>query len=554
MEAGKKKHLLAPFSWLALLGMSAVPSYLVITGSAGGVRYVLALVVLLALGTFLVAVKACRGMGAGNRDADTANIHGRSEITLEELSRFWLPGKRPEQVPAQSPHSMIDMGAGGAPPPGAVEKEPVDEKKQRFTRPETTAFYADVVIPPANGFSADPEMLRCAEEVLLILDRSGGCPSVVDAAVGVAGDREHNGDYKRLKTPSGRSQYDIYREVTLLAHSLRVARLIARKGAYVAETPVLVIAALAHDLGKIPSFRREPVYAVGNHPKIGVLILKLAVKSYARLPDSVRENIERAVSRHHMGNEQEPSPYVRLLQEADWEARAAELREGMPAAKAPAAENGGGRPAAHPPAEASAERPSTSVPAYDPIEIEWFDTARFLERLLPRVNTVTDGRFVAVSMNSGTKSGAVYAQTGLVKQLADDMALEANEEINRQIEGCADPAVREELERRRGRILDYLSGGVSERYQRTMVLSVVDRLRREKKICENLMSRDYIGSRFAVHYQDGHVLEKFYAVPIRMDAFDVMPEELEARKVHGLVRNIARIEIGGRGRKGGVGS
>ena len=111
----------------------------------------------------------------------------------------------------------------------------------------------------------------------MILDEHGFCPSVVQTLKRLDADAALDGKFLSL--------------VSLDEHSYRVARMMAdlyredRRGRDCdILTPGLVIAGLAHDLGKIPAFRERHVerYAMADHPIISAAVIEETFTSNKR--------------------------------------------------------------------------------------------------------------------------------------------------------------------------------------------------------------------------------------------------------------------------------
>ena len=104
-------------------------------------------------------------------------------------------------------------------------------------------------------FEKFPQQKAVCIQLVALLDREGDCPSVVNLSGDVEGSWDEN-------------TYRILAKTTLLDHSLNVAEQVVRllsdsKAWHV--IPDTMIAALAHDLGKLESMRGY-LYSIGEHP------------------------------------------------------------------------------------------------------------------------------------------------------------------------------------------------------------------------------------------------------------------------------------------------
>ena len=143
--------------------------------------------------------------------------------------------------------------------------------------------------------------------LLTLLDTEGNIPSVV------SGQNE-----TESKIPE--NTYKMLAQVSLAEHTIHVAEEILAIVPYGANLPIALISALAHDIGKMPKFRKQ-YYSLGDHPFISVTVLE----SIGGFKDLVyKDDIMQAVRDHHL----KPKGYVgENLKEADTRARRRELME-----------------------------------------------------------------------------------------------------------------------------------------------------------------------------------------------------------------------------------
>jgi hypothetical protein len=143
--------------------------------------------------------------------------------------------------------------------------------------------------------------------LLTLLDIDGGVASVV------------SGQYEsESKLPE--NTYQMLSMVTLAEHTIHVAEEIIRLVPYGPNLPVALIAALAHDIGKIPKYRKQ-YYSLGDHAFISMTVLE-SIQGFKDLVYA--DEILQAVRDHHL----KPKTFIgEKLKEADTRARRRELVE-----------------------------------------------------------------------------------------------------------------------------------------------------------------------------------------------------------------------------------
>ena len=133
------------------------------------------------------------------------------------------------------------------------------------------AFYGEVIEPHKESLSG---VLEGINRIMELLERYGDCPSVVDTIT----DSER-GEVTRIG--------NILSKVTLRDHTFNVTRIALRllKDTYhdpVGYIPVAIIAALGHDLGKIPELRSQGPYVKADHPPTSVSIVEGDIRERQR--------------------------------------------------------------------------------------------------------------------------------------------------------------------------------------------------------------------------------------------------------------------------------
>lgn len=461
---------------------------------------------------------------------------GDEHIALSDLSKIWMP-KAGSCVPAMP---MVTVAA--------VFKAEHEQTKYVIQSPELKKFYEEIIAAKDSGFAYEPEVLNLVMEIMVLLDKYGQCPSVVEMAAG-SGQREFNNDLKHYQVAPGKSIWSVLKQVTLLEHSIGVARLAFRKAPQPDSRPTMVAAAFAHDLGKIPEFRKDPLFALGSHPAIGMLILKQKT-SFHKLLSSIQVDIERAVMDHHLRQSDRLTPCAVALQQSDDEARMKEVMamttesewknmqgpDGYFAATA-------GPPAIEKSRPEEETKGKPTKPKAERFDVSWLDLGKLIGMLKPYINIVEGGIFNAVSMRNATKSATVFMNVNLMREKANACAEEFIAKANIRIEKTAEgDKTRAELEQQRNQALQFLAGEISQQNRNSKSLAVTNRLRAEGLIDDSLIVPGYYGGYYIVRYKDGHTLDDYFAVPIRAEAFGDI-DELEKRKAVPIVANITLIEI-----------
>jgi hypothetical protein len=143
--------------------------------------------------------------------------------------------------------------------------------------------------------------------ILTLLDMEGGVASVV------------SGQYEtESKIPE--DTYKMLAMVSLAEHTIHVAEEMLNLVPYGPNLPPALIAALAHDLGKIPKYRKQ-YYSLGDHAFISMTVLE-GIQGFKEL--IYADEVLQAVRDHHL----KPKNFLgEKLKEADTKARRRELVE-----------------------------------------------------------------------------------------------------------------------------------------------------------------------------------------------------------------------------------
>jgi hypothetical protein len=234
------------------------------------------------------------------------------------------------------------------------------------------AFYGEVIEPHKEALAG---VLEGINRIMELLERYGDCPSVVDTIT----DSER-GEVTRIGS--------ILSKVTLRDHTFNVTRIALRllKDTYhdpVGYIPVTIIAALGHDLGKIPDLRGQGPYVKADHPPTSVSLVKEIFEKDKEA--HWLKMVAKAIGEHHQSATDQLSE---LLKEADGKARQMEIDQ-------------------------AEKRASLSWE-------EWFDCRELLRRVGATINvTQTGSAFRAFSLD-----GSVYCDPTFLYETARSMAAE----------------------------------------------------------------------------------------------------------------------------------
>lgn len=305
-------------------------------------------------------------------------------IPFAEASQIWTKVEF-----AEIAHIWRDIPKAEEPVPRAVG----------FEHKELTRFFNEQVRtrPFFTG-----QVLDATIDLLGLLDKHGDCPSVVN---------RHSGE------PELSVDANVFTELAktpLYLHSIHVAEEAIRRVPKGALVPKAVIAALAHDLGKLPAFY-DRFYHSASHAFTGIAVIETlpSVKNLTYF-----EEIAAAVRAHHQQSEEYLDNIVR---ESDQAARrmeissfaATEIRTGLEKCEVPVPPEQGKnmlKPGMADPfgnVVQSKDLFGTGMSlrrraARKQVDIsEWFEQERFIRDLLKIINTAQrgEGLWSALELN-----------------------------------------------------------------------------------------------------------------------------------------------------------
>jgi len=286
-----------------------------------------------------------------------------------------------------------------------------------------------------------------------------------------------------------RNQYDLLMRISLLEHSVDVAEkaieIAKRKlpDGWRAAAVRLVLCALAHDLGKLPSISGDN-YSTAGHPLHSAAFLGKLLKDHPW-----REDMAEIVKRHHERVDEKTPIELKILILADKEAREEEAER---------LSGGVGKPAA----PMVIVTPDTGGPPETRPIPEGFPVERVLEKMLPLVNRVLEnGAFVAFSQ----PDGVVYVQAETLHAAISEVARETG-------------------------FTDEFFHSTEKPVKKSCLQSFYDEFRRRGWVPEKLVSERFYGNFFWVWNPRKQGFTRTFYVPFLASAFGVPLAELEKKR------------------------
>ena len=331
---------------------------------------------------------------------------------------FWVTEKRwrkKRQTFAKITDSMVHDQAVGA----ETTVEPVSEllKPQPITNPASWkhkrihAFYQKHVAP-FEKILGTSGYLKPVTNLLSLLDAYGDCPSVVKL------NQDH--EYQEIQ-----NVYDLLSKITLLDHSLNVAeQMISDVVRSKTKDPEMImgkiiVAALGHDIGKIPDLMNGDTCRKGDHPYISYLVLKNAIFTET---SPQHEDILSAVKSHHF---QVREGFTHDLRKADQAAREMEAEQlslrGESAS--PLIQILHEQTTLESANQQQVKNPKEKGESPEVMDLSWLDLDEFLAFIEPEINRIENKTyFRAFSMNNGL----VYIMLSLVSEAVIQLAKRHN--------------------------------------------------------------------------------------------------------------------------------
>jgi len=450
-------------------------------------------------------------------------VKKQSEIKLEDLSALlWAKGKKEGHI---SIEALAPIWKEVGPQQRTKEEEITFENK------EITDFFREH-IEKATWFRKAQKQREVCTEILKILEKEGGCPSVVNVNDDVEASWDSN-------------TFTILGQVTLLEHTLNVAKeaiqlLVKTDAKHV--IPDTVVAALGHDLGKIKSIQSH-LYSLGEHPiAAGRVLAEIAL--FKKLPK--KDEISKAIKLHH----KRPDGLLgKTLKKADQLARQKELeyvvelsidkgkKENSIVQPAPSSSDslfnknlsknvcvvptstklvqGAGAvwkaqaDIFDEDTEPKQKKPKETINQMD--ISSWFDAQEFLNEIKVYINRITGRRFMAFSMSDGY----VFVQAKAIEEVARKMA-------------------------ERNGAMDIATMAADDLTMRRVLFTVVTHLRvNHDVIAREFIKDQYFGGYFNITMKGGKKMKGFYT-PFHAESFGSICE-MENQKT-GILKNFRKVE------------
>lgn len=405
-----------------------------------------------------------------------------------------------------------------------------------FKTQEVEEFFVHMIDQP--WFDQAEAHKEVCYQILRMLEEEGDCPSVVNPSNDVEASWDTN-------------TFSMLGRTTLLNHTLHVAKhtvdlMMEAESHHV--IPDAMIAALAHDIGKLPS-NRTHLYSLGEHPLAAGRILS-KIKPFKGI--NRKADITKAIKEHHM---KASSLVGKTLKKADQKARQQELEEAVdlepvtvinalgreqqtttsvgsttsnqstcsndnvtssPAPSIPPLSSGGSGSARQAEADIYGDEKEEGAKKSDrPKTINittWFDPQLFLTELKPYINQIKGRKFKAFSM----PNGIVYFQIKVIEDVIRQQAKRAN-------------------------AMDIATMGQRDKTMQTVIFSVVDQFRQHNVIATDMIKDQYFGGYFTINLRGGESTMKGYYTPFKAEAFGSIGE-LEKMKKKGLIMNFSSVD------------
>ena len=424
------------------------------------------------------------------------------EIPISKLVEIWAESKRTGQI------HIKDIA------PLWRKSTITDEERSDHTFKHSEVenwFQANISGQP--WFNQAEAHTEICYQLLRMLEAEDPCPSVVNPSNDVEASWDTN-------------TYNILGRTSLLDHSLHVAEqtidlLISAEAHHV--IPDTMVAALGHDIGKLPT-NRTHLYSLGEHPLAAGRVLA-EIQIFKQL--SHNEEISKAIKHHHM----RPEGLIgKTLKKADQKARQLELEEAVNL-QPQQAETGEKtvHESYHPAVSESNLARQADADIYGDDEktgstknssgtinqiniSSWFDSEAFLNELKPYINRLEGRRFMAFSM----PDGYVYFQARVIEEVARKLAEKA---------GAMDIATMADRDKTMQKVL----------------FSVVEQFRSgHDMIARDLINDRYFGGYFTIKMQSGKTM-KGYFTPFKAEPFGSIAELENTKK--GILKNFASVDV-----------
>lgn len=328
----------------------------------------------------------------------------------------------------------------------------------------------EALIAPYRPLLAGASSMEFLDELLRLLYEEGDVPSVVGWP-GKTSDSEYVNlrEHKHfLEILQGISLYD--HTYNVLTAALDIARDSLRQR-HDLLLPSIITAALAHDIGKIPSLWRSSNMKRHDHELVGAAKVKDMLASHDN--EVFKKNIARAVRVHHSGTDDNDT-IVRVVMDADVRAREYEI---------------------------ISQDPTFTIRPM----LEWLDLARFAEIVLPAINEISIRNRKPV-WRGMSFDGIIYCIPEYVRSILKALVFEK-------------------------RVLDYRLVRQSFVTDNRAVLVDLTSILKERGYIAYDIADGFFGLKFLFQSSIPSMrTQSLYAIPLKGELFPVKLSELEKRK------------------------
>lgn len=496
--------------------------------------------------------------------------HKKLKQLLAELSPLWTQKKAQVKLEDLASSTWKDK-----------EPEQKTKREWKFTDENIIFFWRNDILPTRISGSAK----NVIGQILEFLDKNGGCPSVVS---------EQAKSYRLGGQFDEKTTYEILHKRTLMEHSLQVAKELIRDESLKNHFEKLMIAALAHDIGKAAGFKDVKAYVTGDHPKNSVTILETEIEGYSELPYA--QEVSQAILFHHSSGG-EKNPLIKALKDLDTSARRYEVNQYIKAQKeaekerkrkeAEAAKNNGQETEQTekpeiilpPVVEAGVEQNATQqasapTPILPPMADSTNSTDKAVEEPKKEVyipnflpdRQVNQGQTAVVDMYRDLKPESGTPDTVDIRWFkADDFILEIHRKINKIERGWFSAITVNEglilvlttaawkiiqIQARQAGVSDVIAiadNDYDNELKKSVLMSVVEMFREIGHIDGGWIKRGYFNGKFDLTDDSGNKIKDGWFIPFRFEAFEKFNtfSEYEQRK-EGDLKRITKAEVSGK--------
>ncbi|QOX80779.1 HD domain-containing protein (plasmid) [Trichlorobacter lovleyi] len=470
-------------------------------------------------------------------------------VTLKKISGLWTQNddktKIAIEILAKNWCARENMEADGG-----LSSATVQERKLTFNHEEISIFYSKIKRQPVFSGLA----MEVIEDILTLLDEYGDCPSVVTRNVNEPDKKLDPKVIEVLKT-----------KVTLIEHTLNVTDEVLRRLPAGPIAPKGVIAALAHDLGKLPAYY-DKMYATGDHKMLGISVLdgmpKFKGLQYA-------DDILVAIRRHHDTLDKEAPFLVSTLKDADQSARRNELQKHMLATKDDPAEHMQAKP------DNSGDQSEPAQPKAFPQSLKQFrkmnqeseKAAKEAEELKNAEGGIKlrtgeedplgneGGSADPLGNDQASKRtleridvGDWFDQEDLLNSLRKIINIQANTDT--QAFSMPDGTIYfrpkwfwERIKRRYASKVPLIAtADADETTKENIIYSVVCEMSEKDAVRSDLLWKNHYGAMFTLHSTGQIAPQDQFLIPIKTDAFGCVPSHFEQLK-GGNLKLVSRVEL-----------